>query len=1536
MRGGKAVRALRTTLTMALALTFFTASLLFGAVVHLRLPVARTATARLLQQYLSALLQGTIEIDSVSQLSGGNISLKNVQVFDPDGRLVLSARRLDASIDPVDLMRRTLAPLSKLSIEIKYVGADGVDVHLLPSKNRSATGSAATLSLVDAFTPHTTSSSTKSTNARPLRIWMPKIVLREAVVNGALLGSPVLHTEVERANAKLLITDKGVLLDVDRFGLRSSGMFGVDTSARGEVHLRVPGPVYGNVSGELGEIPLKCHFRVEDGHLDVTVDLPRLQPSQVRPVLGSWPLDEDVALTGSARGKLPDVRVEARASALSVDRTESFLVAANGTARLTQDPQFDLRVTTQDLDASKLIHRLPRSHLDSETDLSLKVLGSRPTLTAKTQLHPSTIQDMALPPARIETRYEAESLAMDAWIDEPNLVAQAELRLRQNAPLNLALDIQRLSLDNQYVSSWTKGVQGKVAGTLHVTYGSDGIVSARTELQGTNLAYTSIRARSATLIGTTSGHLDRLADFTADGSLELTELASGDLSLKKITLRQQGRVLSPHLKLSAVTPRDLILDAQADAHWVNQSARNIDASLVGDGEPITLSAAELAYKDGRFLARDFVLKSIGQVRGNIDFGRAGGRIDLAAQRLDISRISQRFGLGPGELGGQLDGNVQLEIGQSSHGTVELFVNEASYKGLVNSTATFSGKIQGSRVKANGRLAVPGLGNLSSKLDLEVTGSPLVLNSWRLGQGSLKSEISELDLKTVSMLTGINRELDLTGKARLKLDVVRASHAPPDFSLSIQTKDLTLGFEDGEGNRHMIQGVDVHSLTKANLTTSDLESALRLEDGKGQIVSVSGSQKLPLLQWWQSPPPPEELNAALLSAPLELVALVPERKISQLPLASLLPLRSGKVGARMAIGGSLAQPSFAAMIAAEDLLASTNRGLTRPVDARLNVRYSAKTGAFVGNVAFDDDEHPLGNLSAELNVPWQHLKHNPGPKVPIWTGSAQLQLEGLPLEIVQLAASNEVRGMAEGTITIQRQDLLPEIRAEMGLSRVFAAGYHIGDAHLVVTSNGPKVTARTDFTDDFGELSAQAEFTIALLADGLGLDPAQDIVFEVRSNKYNAAAAGPFLKETLDEIAGQVSGQLALRLSPPQDKRPARAKLTGDLKLTGGTLRPSALGVRMRDVQLALEARHENDLNIIQVSDLEAKVNANTPQVTGHGEIRLRDLTPHSGSFELNAQDLEISQASAPLATVTGALSADLTAKEDALLVSVRVRKFLADLAEGVDDELIDMNDNPDVQVIQEPRRAQVDQRVSSLPVWVNLDLGNDTRIRNSLIDVRLGGTPTLDLSSGVALHGGIELRHGGKFVVLGRSFVVDRGLILFDTGDSADPHLQIGAIWAAPNNVTVRLDVGGTLSAPTLSWSSEPSLPGGEEEVLALVIGGGGSGSGLTRAGSIALVANELSTVKGLEFYSTQQTSSGDGRVASLNDTSWDSYTASYQINDKLWFEGSYKRQTSANTTEVRDGVSGTLDWRFLPQWALRTELGTLGMGLDLLWQYRY
>ena len=65
------------------------------------------------------------------------------------------------------------------------------------------------------------------------------------------------------------------------------------------------------------------------------------------------------------------------------------------------------------------------------------------------------------------------------------------------------------------------------------------------------------------------------------------------------------------------------------------------------------------------------------------------------------------------------------------------------------------------------------------------------------------------------------------------------------------------------------------------------------------------------------------------------------------------------------------------------------------------------------------------------------------------------------------------------------------------------------------------------------------------------------------------------------------------------------------------------------------------------------------------------------------------------------------------------------------------------------------------------------------------------------------------------------------------------------------------------------------------------------------------------------------------------------QVSDDVWFEATYKTPGGGHRVEpgasgADKGVSGTVDWRFSRSWSLRSELGTLGAGFDLLWQYRY
>jgi autotransporter translocation and assembly factor TamB len=154
----------------------------------------------------------------------------------------------------------------------------------------------------------------------------------------------------------------------------------------------------------------------------------------------------------------------------------------------------------------------------------------------------------------------------------------------------------------------------------------------------------------------------------------------------------------------------------------------------------------------------------------------------------------------------------------------------------------------------------------------------------------------------------------------------------------------------------------------------------------------------------------------------------------------------------------------------------------------------------------------------------------------------------------------------------------------------------------------------------------------------------------------------------------------------------------------------------------------------------------------------------------------------------------------------------------------------------------------------------------------------------------------------------------------------------------VTINVAGTLKEAKVSFTSDP--PRSEPEIMALLLGGPatttddeGAGAGATAAGTAAVggafpVINELladSPLGRVEF----RTATYEGRS---------SYTAAVRVTESVWFEGTYRsRETDQNSPSAETpDVSGTLDWRFRRNWSLRTEIGTLGTGLDLLWQYRY
>jgi hypothetical protein len=159
---------------------------------------------------------------------------------------------------------------------------------------------------------------------------------------------------------------------------------------------------------------------------------------------------------------------------------------------------------------------------------------------------------------------------------------------------------------------------------------------------------------------------------------------------------------------------------------------------------------------------------------------------------------------------------------------------------------------------------------------------------------------------------------------------------------------------------------------------------------------------------------------------------------------------------------------------------------------------------------------------------------------------------------------------------------------------------------------------------------------------------------------------------------------------------------------------------------------------------------------------------------------------------------------------------------------------------------------------------------------------------------------------------------------------------ARADGSTVYIDVQGTLKPegqlPAISSTEAGSWRSCSGRRRRPVRTKSAAAAGLLAAGSAAVggaapIVGELladSPLSRVEF----RTATYEGRS---------SYTAAVRITENVWFETTYRsRETGQNATAEKPDVSGTIDWRFLRNWSWRTEIGTLGTGMDLLWQYRY
>jgi hypothetical protein len=1071
-------------------------------------------------------------------------------------------------------------------------------------------------------------------------------------------------------------------------------------------------------------------------------------------------------------------------------------------------------------------------------------------------------------------------------------------------------------------------------------------------LNGQQLRHGNVALKETSVSFTSKTDLSDPSASLAEVQADIGHLSVGELTFEDLSASASGPILHPKVELSANASDGAQLSSSGEFNLETRELFKFNAMLTGRGEPVVAKARHAKLSEARLIVSDFEVKSIGEVKGSVDLGIDGGKIDLSAVGLDLARIGGALGYPKNELGGRLDANIQLQVGQLSFGSIQVDVKEGALLGVSSIEFNAKSNFDGKDVKGSANATIADLGNVSAEWDGSLAGSLVSAKSYRNATGNLRLKLGDLDLKTLTLLNGKAGLPKLEGFVDATIETSRAfPNGLPAVELEVATRDLLVEFAESH-----VRGVDLNLAANLGEDSEVLAAVLHIRDPRGPLAAISGEISLPLKAWTAETPSIEAATMALGAARLNVVAVVPERKIDTWPTFVPRMVDSGSLSARLVLDGSLDSPELDLMIDGRNL----EGGHTHFGDAlnlKWSSRYIAQTGSLRGKIAAERSQQRLGSIHYDLVVPKRNFFQPPPEDVPLWTGSAQLLLESSPLHLVEELKKVGLQGRAQGSVEVRRNALMPEISGELHLRNLSVREHRLGDARLDLRTHDKDLITRAEFNDEFGSLRLSGE--LGLTPSSVFATPADNrpVFLTLHSEQYNAAVLAPFLADVFDEFSGNLNGLLRAELRPPPpssrkesstdnpvERAPWQTSFSGNLELKDGVFTPSALGLRLSDAQLGLSASPKGALTSVKLTHFRAKADSKKHNLKGEGEFLFRGFALESGRFLLQPEQVPFLIDGAKMADLTGEARGRLEMRDQALNLEISIDDLSAKIAEATDSNLISLDENPNVEILQAELKNDDEDRSETaedaLAVNLMFRLGENVRLKGTGMDIRVTGAPELRIADGSEMRGEIKFIRGGRFQIMGRGFTLEPGAVTFDTGETDNPHVNVAASWTAPNGVVVRISVRGTVKEPVLEWTSEPALPGGEAEIIALVLGGSSNAdqANLGQA-SLALAANEAlgaSGVSGVQVYMTQQDGGGEGRMASMTESNWSNYTAAIRLNEKLWFEGSLQKGSTGFQSGERQGVSGTLDWRFHPQWSARTELGTLGAGLDLLWRYRY
>ncbi len=777
----------------------------------------------------------------------------------------------------------------------------------------------------------------------------------------------------------------------------------------------------------------------------------------------------------------------------------------------------------------------------------------------------------------------------------------------------------------------------------------------------------------------------------------------------------------------------------------------------------------------------------------------------------------------------VDAAVGRDVPDRADGRVWLDMKHASFAGFDDASAHVEATLHGRQASGHVTASVADIGSIDVQSSSVTVGKggALSASSWRHAWGAVDAKV-HVDLpKLVAKLPAdtlpfrqVGGVLDFTGR----VDVDSEADPTPEVDATMQTTGLLLAGGAGT-SAWRLEGLDptVHVIVDGETGATAVEASLHDSTGPLAQIDVT-SRDVPYDKIFSG----EGTFEALKAMPFEARLSFPDRTLESLPAVLGLGDLRGELNANFEWHGAFAKPAIkaTATLARET---GDNAASSLPVDLSVTAQYDGAHGEATvqglnkEKIVFDATAHADAQAS-DLFAGFS------GAAVP-WTASAKAKLDGFSLRSFTFLSDRQVRGKASGEVTLDR--LHDDGTAHATLT---VDGLQVGDvvcrkAELEATVDGHSFDAKARVEQvDGGTFEATAHAGAQLGSRALpALDSAQAGDVAVSARKFRAALLLPFIPRLFTQLDGRLEGDAKVDLEPGA----AGARPQGALTLSDGTFELVSLGGEFADVSGKLKLSPDG---VIQLEDFVA--HALTGKVQAAATARLAGF-----AFAGAAATVQVPTVS-PIPVVFDGVQLGMlnghfdigmqpAAGHKGLDVTVAVPNVTMELPTTGAHDVQALGDLEGVVTgmqlgssgfVEIPLDATVVTDTGGpppAPIKIAIHLGNEVQVtRGTDLSVRLQGEPVVTIAADVKVTGQIRLVRGSRLEVQGKPFQIDNGTVTFVGDDPSNPQVVLTAEWVAQDGTRVYADFVGPLKTGKVTLRSDPVLPGGQNDILALLLYG--------------------------------------------------------------------------------------------------------------------